>query len=205
MEDENKTVLEHIESQIKGSGVEMALSKFVELNLESFQRLKEYHVPLKKQAQIASLATKKSVSVSSLAVALSRLQAPSKHALQEKSVITKTINKRFVDKSAKLILGTQKEEVKIIKNGIAKTEQRVIDWRGLAPEENVASWILEYKGRLAGINATGWRWAQITQAINEHLNLKKQISVNTLTSIISISNKKDKALSKQKLSDNSND
>jgi hypothetical protein len=104
--------------------------------------------------------------------------------------VEKNFPERFVDKNAKLILGAQKEKTRIIKNGVLKVEESLIDWRGLAPNEKISNWILEYKDRLIAINLTGWRWKQIVEAVNEHLNLSKKISVNTLTSLISLANKK---------------
>lgn len=186
----NQVTLDDLASQLQGSGMGMSLSKFVELNFNVIKEFKKFHVPLKTQAEIIGKAIDKNVSVSSLAVAVSRLNSNLTEDTSINFVIEKKISQRFVDKNAKLIFGTQKEIVKVIKNNVVKEEERTIDWRGLAPNENISSWILEYKDKLVAINSTGWRWKQIAEAINEHLSLNQKISTNTLTSIISLANKK---------------
>lgn len=187
---EKQVTLDDLTSQLQGCGMGMSLSKFVELNLSILKEFKKFHVPLKTQAEIIGRAINKKVSVSSLAVAVSRLNSSSTQNNPTNFTIEKKISERFVDKNAKLIFGTQKEIVKVTKGNITKDEERTIDWRGLAPNENISSWILEYKDKLIAINSTGWRWKQIAEAINEHLSLKQKVSTNTLTSIISLANKK---------------
>lgn len=187
---DNQVSLEMITSKLQGCGMEMPLSKFVELNLDVLKEFKKYRVPLKFQANVVSKAINKSVSVASLSVALSRLNGNSNES-HKIIIMEKKEPARFVDKEAKLILGSQTEKEKIIKNGVMVGFKDVkIDWRGLAPNESVSSWIIEYKDRLVAINHLGWRWSQIAVAINEHLSLQKGISANTLTSVISIANKK---------------
>lgn len=192
MNNDKQVSLEFLKAQLQGAGMGMPLSKFVELNLPILKEFKKFHVPLKTQVLIIEDLINKPVSVSSLSVALSRLNNVNNK--DDIVFIDKKISERFVPKSSKLTLGGQKERIKEIntKNGIRKTEEKeiLIDWRGLSPNENISSWILEYKEKLIAINLTGWRWKQITEAINEHLNLQKKISVNTLTSIISLSNKR---------------
>ncbi|MBC7476382.1 MAG: hypothetical protein H7263_19020 [Candidatus Sericytochromatia bacterium] len=188
LDDEIAQTLEKFTSKLQGAGIGMALSKFVELNISVFQEFKKFHIPQKKQAEIISAIIGKIVSVSSLAVALSRLK-PKPSDKSNIIIMEKLTTTRFVSKEAKLILGTQKEKIETIKNGISKFEERTIDWRGLASGESVSSWIIEYKDRLIGINLTGWRWKQIAEAINEHLRLSQKLSTNTLTSIISLANR----------------
>lgn len=188
-----RTDLEELSNKFQGFGVNMPLSKFVELNFNTIKEFKRIHVPLKTLAKIISSGIGKNVSVSSLAVAISRLNPNTSKPNQVNFIIEKKISTRFVDNNAKLIFGTQKETARIIKGSTTKHEERLIDWRGLAPNENISSWILEYKDKLIAINLTGWRWKQISDAINEHLSLNPKISTNTLTSIISIANKKDLA------------
>lgn len=190
MNTDKQISLDDLISQLQGCGMGLSLSKFVELNLPVFRQFKKLHVPQKRQADIVAKSIDKPVSVSSLAVALSRLKTNSDNKPGNVVIMKKLIPTRFVEKNAKLVFGVQKETVEITKNNITKTEERVIDWRGLAPNENITSWVLEYKEKLKGINKTGWRWNQIAEAINEHLSLEKKISVNTLTSIISLANKK---------------
>lgn len=187
---EKQRTLDDLSSQLQGCGMGMPLSKFVELNLSVLKEFKKFHVPLKTQSEIISKAINKTVLVSSLAVAISRLNSSSEENNPINFTIKKKISERFVDKNAKLIFGTQKEIVKVTRGNITKDEERTIDWRGLAPNENISNWILEYKDKLVAINSTGWRWKQIAEAINEHLSLKQKISTNTLTSIISLANKK---------------
>lgn len=186
--------LDKLVSQLKGVGIGLSLSKFVALNYFILNEIRNLYVPLKKQAEIVEKSINKPVSMASLSVAMSRLK-PSELIEEEedkKVVIMKTSNKdRFVPKESVLTLGTQKEVKKIFKNGLVDKEEEVlIDWRGLAPGESVTSWIKEYQQKLVAINLTGWRWIQIAEAINQHLNLKKKISKNTLTSILSLANKK---------------
>lgn len=187
---EKRVTLDDLSSQLQGCGMGMSLSKFVELNLSVLKEFKKFHVPLKFQAEIISKAINKTVSVASLSVAVSRLSSTTNE--ETKIVIMeKQESARFVNKEAKLILGSQTEKEKIIKNGVVMGFKDVkIDWRGLAPKESVSNWIVEYKDRLIAINHLGWRWGQIASAINEHLSLQKKISANTLTSVISIANKK---------------
>lgn len=183
--------LEDLVSRLRGQNMGLSLSKFVKLNLNIYSQFKELHIPQKKQAEITSEALRKEVSVSSLAVALSRLTPSPIHTKENQVVIMqKPIVERFVQKNVKLTLGAQKEKIEIIGKNGKTVEDRLIDWRGLAPGESISSWVLDYKHKLTAINKTGWRWAQIAEAINEHLGLKNKISVNTLTSIISLSNKK---------------
>lgn len=187
--------LDRLVSQFKSIGLGLSLSKFVSVNLHILLEIKKLNVPLKKQSEIVSGAINKNVSGASLSVAISRLNNNSNNIKENIVIIKKPIAERFVDKNAKLIFGTQKEIINIKnKNGVNKEEERLIDWRGLAPNENISSWILEYKNKLIAINLTGWRWKQIAEAINEHLSLERKISVNTLTSIISLSNNKIKQI-----------
>lgn len=103
----------------------------------------------------------------------------------------KKIPSRFVPKDSKLTLGGQFEKQQIIRNGVVVGLKDVqIDWRGLYPNESISNWIVEHKDKLIGVNNLGWRWEQIAEAISEHLSLSNPISKNTLTSVISISNKK---------------
>lgn len=190
MSADNQVSLDVLTSRLQGCGMGMPLSKFVELNLPVLKDLKKYHVPLKFQADLVGKAINKTVSVASLSVALSRLSNTSNED-HRVVIMEKQDSARFVDKEAKLTLGSQTEKEKIIKNGVMMGFKDVkIDWRGLAPNESVSSWIIEYKDRLVAINHLGWRWSQIAVAINEHLSLQKGISANTLTSVISIANKK---------------
>lgn len=193
MGSEIQVTIDNLISQLQGCGMDMPLSKFTELNISILKEFKKFHVPLKNQAEIISKEINRTVSVSSLAVAMSRL-SPSKGRSEQVIIMEKKIQERFVDKSAKLILGTQKEIIKISKGGVTKNQELLIDWRGLAPNENISSWILEYKDKLVAINATGWRWKQIAEAISNHLMLKQELATNTLTSIISLSNKKTKQI-----------
>lgn len=190
MSADSQVSLESLTLKLQGSGMGMSLSKFVELNLPVLKEFKKFHVPLKFQAEIIGKAINKTVSVASLSVAVSRLNSTSSE--ESKVVIMqKQESARFVNKEAKLILGSQTEKEKIIKNGVMMGFKDVkIDWRGLAPNESISSWIVEYKDRLIAINHLGWRWGQIASAISEHLSLQKKISANTLTSVISIANKK---------------
>lgn len=186
----NQISLESITSKLQGSGIRMPLSKFVELNLSVLKEFKNFHIPLKVQAEIVSKAINKNVSVASLSVAISRLNV-NYNKNTKVVIIEKKESARFVNKEAKLVLGSQTEKEKIIKNGVITGYKDVkIDWRGLALNESISNWIIEYKDRLIAINHIGWRWGQIASAINEHLSLQKGISANTLTSVISIANKK---------------
>lgn len=187
---EKQVTLDDLSSQLQGCDMGMPLSKFVELNLIVLKEFKKFHIPLKTQSEIISKAINKTISISSLAVAISRLNSSSEENNPVTFTIEKKISERFVDKNVKLIFGKQKETIKITKGNVTKYEERTIDWRGLAPNENISSWILEYKDKLVAINLTGWRWKQIAEAINQHLSLKRKISTNTLTSIISLANKK---------------
>lgn len=187
---EKQVTLDDLSSQLQGCGMGMPLSKFVEINLSVLKEFKKFHVPLKTQAEIISKAINKTVSVSSLAVAMSRLNSSYEENNPINFTIEKKISERFVNKNAKLIFGKQTEKIEVIGKHGKKIEERTIDWRGLAPNENISSWILEYKDKLVAINSTGWRWKQIAEAINEHLSLKQKISTNTLTSIISLANKR---------------
>lgn len=185
--------LDKLTSQLKGVGIGLSLSKFVTLNYSILLEIRNLYVPLKTQAEIVQKSIGKPVSMASLSVAMSRLKPEdiNEESKANKVVIMRTANKeRFVPKDAILTLGSQKEIIKTIKQGVAKEEELLIDWRGLAPGENITSWVKEYQNRLIAINQTGWRWKQIADAINEHLSLKKEISVNTLTSILSLSHKK---------------
>lgn len=192
-----KNELDELLTHLKGVGLNLSLSKFVTLNYSVLIEIKKLYVPLKIQAEIVEKAIGKSVSMASLSVAMSRLKPEEVAAFKnEKAVIMRTTNtNRFFPKESVLTLGTQKEVIKIIKGGILiREEEALIDWRGLAPGENITNWIKEYQNRLIAINKTGWRWTQIAKAINEHLSLQKKISANTLTSIISLSNKKTKQI-----------
>lgn len=185
--------LNELVSQLKGVGIGLSLSKFVTLNYSILNKIRGLHVPLKIQAEVIEKSINKPVSMASLSVAISRLKPELNERLEdEKVMIMRTSNNnRFVPKEAVLVLGTQKEVKKIFKNNkTIKEEEVLIDWRGLAPNENITSWVKEYKTKLVAINLTGWRWKQISEAINKHLSLKKKISTNTLTSILSLSNKK---------------
>lgn len=185
--------LDKLISQLKGVGIGLSLSKFVTLNYSVLLEIRNLYIPLKTQAEIVEKSIGKAVSMASLSVAMSRLKPEEldEDSKVNKVVIMRTANKeRFVPKDAILTLGSQKEIIKTVKNGVAKEEEILIDWRGLAPSENITNWIKEYQTRLIAINKTGWRWKQIADAINDHLNLKKKISVNTLTSILSLSHKK---------------
>ncbi len=187
---DNQVSLDSLTSKLQGCGMGIPLSKFVELNLPVLKEFKKFHVPLKFQAEIIGKAINKTVSVASLSVAVSRLSVNSNEETKV-VIMEKQESARFVDKEAKLVLGSQTEKERIIKNGVMMGFKDVkIDWRGLAPNESVSSWIVEYKDRLIAINHLGWRWVQIASAINEHLSLQKRISANTLTSVISIANKK---------------
>ena len=186
----NQISLDVLTSNLQGCGMGMPLSKFVELNLSVLKELKKYHVSMKLQAELVGKSINKTVSVASLSVALSRLSVTSKEK-NRVVIMEKQAPSRFVDKEAKLTLGSQIEKEKIIKNGVMMGFKDVkIDWRGLDSHESISSWIIEYKDRLVAINRLGWRWGQIATAINEHLSLQKMISANTLTSVISIANKK---------------
>lgn len=192
MKQENYSNVEDLFSKLRGNGSEIPLSKFVELNLSILNELKKIHIPLNEQAKRISEKINKKVSPASLSVAMSRLNCREEKNSNIVIMEKKEVN-RFVSKSAILTLGSQVEKEKIIKNGIFEGyKDKVIDWRGLHPNENISNWIMEYKEKLIAINHTGWRWVQIAEAINNHLSLNKKISVNTLTSIISISNKKNK-------------
>lgn len=186
--------LDKLVSQFKGVGIGLSLSKFVALNYFILNEIRNLYVPLKKQAEIVENCINKPVSMASLSVAMSRLKPVEliDDNKEDKVVIMRTANKnRFVPKDSILTLGSQKEVKKIFKNGVVDKEEEVlIDWRGLAPGESITSWIKEYQNKLVAINLTGWRWIQIAEAINQHLNLKKKISKNTLTSILSLANKK---------------
>lgn len=186
--------LDKLVSQLKGVGIGLSLSKFVTLNYSILNDIRNLYVPLKKQAEIVEKSINKPVSMASLSVAISRLKPVEliDDTKEDKVVIMRTANKnRFVPKESILTLGGQKEVKKIFKNGLVDKEEEVlIDWRSLAPSESVTNWIKEYQNKLIAINLTGWRWIQIAEAINEHLNLKKKISKNTLTSILSLVNKK---------------
>ena len=184
--------LDKLTSQLKGVGLDLSLSKFVTLNYSILIEIKKLYIPLKIQADIVQKSINKPVSMASLSVAMSRLKPKELDDYKENNVIIiRTANKeRFVPKNLMLTLGTQKEIIKTIKNGVVKEEEILIDWRGLAPGETITSWVKDYQNRLIAINKTGWRWKQITDAINEHLSIKKKISVNTLTSILSLSQKK---------------
>lgn len=185
--------LDKLTSQLKGVGIGLSLSKFVALNYSVLLEIRNLYVPLKTQAEIVEKSINKPVSMASLSVAMSRLKPEelNEDSKANKVVIMRTANtERFVSKDAILTLGSQKEIIKTIKNGVVKEEEILIDWRGLAPGENITNWVKEYQNKLIAINKTGWRWKQIAEAINEHLSLKKKISVNTLTSILSLSHKK---------------
>lgn len=186
--------LEKLVSQLKGVGIGLSLSKFVELNFLILTEIRNLYVPLKRQAEIVEQSIDKPVSMASLSVAMSRLKPHKNNSEIKKDnvIVMKTsLKTRFVDKNAILTLGTQKETIRTLKNGVIDKENEVlIDWRGLAPKETVSNWILDYKDSLTALNLTGWRWSQIAEAINKHLELNKTISTNTLTSIISLSNKK---------------
>jgi hypothetical protein len=185
--------LDKLTGQLKGVGLGLSLSKFVTLNYPILLEIRNLYIPLKTQAEIVQQSIGKPVSMASLSVAMSRLKPEGldEEPKVNKVIVMRTANmERFVSKNANLTLGGQKEIIKINKNGIIKEEEVLIDWRGLAPGENITSWVKEYQNKLVAINSTGWRWKQIADAINKHLNLKKKISVNTLTSILSLSNKK---------------
>ena len=189
MEDNNNLV-ENLFSKLQGHSLGMSLSKFVELNLSILNELKELKVPLKVQSEFIENFIKKKVSPASLSVAMSRLNSSSG---QNTNIIImeKKIPSRFVPKDAKLTLGGQFEKQQIIRNGVVVGLKDVqIDWRGLYPNESISNWIIEHKDKLIGVNNLGWRWEQIAEAISEHLSLSNPISKNTLTSVISISNKK---------------
>lgn len=189
-EHENEHAIANLVSMLQGCGTDIPLSKFVEINFSIFQEFRKIYLPQKRQAEIATSAIGKPVSVSSLAVTLARLNGSTKKGNSNVIIMEKKISTRFVSKDAKLIFGTQKEKVKVTKNGIIQFEDKLIDWRGIAPNESISSWIQEYKDKLIAINLTGWRWSQIAEAINEHLSLSKKISANTLTSVITLANKK---------------
>ncbi len=182
--------LEKLTESLQGCDLDMPLSKFVKLNLPIFNEFKKFGIPMKVQAEIVEKSINKTVSVSSLAVAISRLSA-SKNISKNVVIMEKKIPTRFVNKEAKLTLGSQFEKKQIIKNGVVVGLTDVqIDWRGIAPDESVSSWIFEYKDKLIAINKLGWRWAQIAEAITKHLSLKSPLAKNTLTSVVSIANKK---------------
>lgn len=172
----------HILTSRLKAHVDMPLSVFVQENLDVFHEIKTLKIPLRRQAYIASHKLGRPISVSSLAVAISRLKVSSKPK-PPVIIMVKHTRERFVPKGAILTLGGQKT----IKEGKTPTEV-LIDWRGLNINESVSSWVSEYKNHLVAINMTGWRWSQIASAVNRHLDLKKPISTSTLTSIISLSN-----------------
>lgn len=177
--------LDKLVSKLKGVGIGLSLSKFVSLNYSLLYEIRNLYVPLKIQAEIVEKSIGKPVSMASLSVAMSRIK-PGSSSKEKNVVIMKTANKnRFVSKDAILTLGVQKE---IFIDDTNTEREILIDWRGLAPNENISSWIKEYQYKLEAINLTGWRWKQIARAISEHLD--KKISPNTLTSIICLANKK---------------
>lgn len=185
-----KITLEDLVAKLSGENMGLSLSKFLKLNLPIYSQFKQLHIPQKTQAEITSKALNKNVSVSSLAVALSRLTPSAEHTNTQVVIMKKPIAERFVQKNVKLTLGSQKETVKTVGKNGKTVEEKIIDWRGLAPNESLSHWVLEYKNRLVAINKTGWRWEQIAQAVSEHLGLTNKLKTNTLTSIISLSNKK---------------
>ena len=175
-------------SLFKGNST-MSLAGFVEVNLSVLHELKELHISKDK---IVGNVLGRDISVSALAVAMSRLK-PSGEKNSQVVIMEKTSQNRFVPKDARLFLGGQTEKQKIVRKGVVMGYRDVlIDWRGLHPGETVSSWIGEYRDRLIGINHLGWRWRQIADAINRHLNLTKKITTSTVTSIICLSNKKTK-------------
>lgn len=180
---EHSQDLDFLISQLKGIGLGLTLSKFVKLNLEILLKIRGLGISLNRQAKIVEDAIGSGVSVAptSFSVAMSRL-TPLKEKLPANIVIMeKKITGSFVNSDVVLTLGSQVEKVP------GKKDVK-IDWRGLKDKESISSWVLEYKDRLMAINQTGWRWKQIAVAISAHLG--KQISTNTLTSIICLANKK---------------
>ncbi len=169
----------------------LPLSKVVDLNFNVFSQWKSEHLSLEKQVEVLAFCLNKKFSVSALSVALSRARSRkygNKNLEKNVMIIEKTINSRFVEKNAILTLGSQKEKIYDPKTDTYK--DALIDWRGLQPSESMSSWITDYREKLIAINLTGWRWEQIADAINKHLSLKKKISKNTLTSLISLSKNK---------------
>lgn len=175
--------LDDLISQLQGRGLDLTLSKFVNLNLDVLIKIRKLGISLNRQAKIVedTIGNGKPVVPTTFSVAMSRL-TPLKEKIPSNIVIMKKeIVEKFVEKNVPLTLGSQKEKV-------PGKKDRLIDWRGLGERESVSSWVLEYKDRLIAINKTGWRWKQIAGAISEHL--EKKISTNTLTSIICLANKK---------------
>lgn len=178
--------LNNLTSSLKGVKMGLSLSKFVTLNYSILIEMKNLHVPLKGIVKIIENSINKPVSVASFSVAMSRVK-PSEPSKEKNIVIMRTSNKkRFVPKDAVLTLGMQKE---IVRDNFNNEKEVLIDWRGLAPGEKMSAWVKEYQDKLIAINLTGWRWKQIAKAISKHLD--KEISTNTLTSIICLANKKE--------------
>jgi hypothetical protein len=62
LNNEKSEYLDKLTSMLQGSGMGIALSKFVEMNFSVIQEFKKFHVPLKKQSEIISISINKPVS-----------------------------------------------------------------------------------------------------------------------------------------------
>lgn len=176
-------------------GLGLSLAKFAEINFDAFKRLSKAGVPLKVQAEYTKNVLKKPVTASTLKVAISRLNKAAGLSGKEKEnvyIVKKDEKARFMPLDAKLRL----EGFKLTKKG-KKTEGDIeypIAWRSKKDDESLSSWIADYKDEFHAINAKGWRWAQIAEAITEYLELTTPLKENTLTSIVSLLNKAKKGL-----------
>lgn len=169
----------------------MTLSKFVKKNLDIILKMKDDGMMGADLSKSISAALGVAVTAKAVSLAIARAKVATSAPAKKEASTPPVRKSKFVPKTSTLILSTQEmaiEELdKVSGNVIKKT--KIMDWRGLLPNESLSSWVFFHKSQLIYLNkGYGYRWSQIADAISMHLDLNPKLSQNSLSSILCLIN-----------------